>query len=117
MMVAPRNMWDDSVSPRIAIVDAQFKMCMHNYHHAAPPMPEQSRGATGEVRSGMLGGVRGAVRIVSADQVLIVPVDGVDERRLIVERDCGHNVVVDVNAAGQQWFVVADEQHPRQHGL
>ena len=76
MMVAPRNMRDGSVSPRVAIVDAQFKMCMHNYPMQAP--------VTGEVRSGVLGGVRGAVRIVGADQVLIVAVDGVDERRLIV---------------------------------
>ena len=50
-------------------------------------------------------------------RVLIVTVDGVDERRLIVQRDSGHDVVVNAKAAGQQRFVIANEHHPRQHRL
>ena len=29
-----------------------------------------------------------------------------------MQRDCGHDVVVDVEAAGHQRFMVADERHP-----
>jgi len=56
IVVAPRNIWDGQVSSRVAIVDAQFKMCMHNdVRHicAVVEVPacrqDRSRGWTGGV--------------------------------------------------------------------
>src|ERR1700757_1926358 len=70
--------------------------------------------AIGDGRSGVLWSDRREVRVFGADQVLIVTVDGVDERGLIVQRNGGHDVVMDVQTAGQQRFMVAHEHHPGQ---
>ena len=72
---------------------------------------------TGEIWSGVLRGVWRAIWVVRTDQVFVVTVDGIDERRLIVQRDGGHDVVVDAKAARQQRLVVIDEQHPRQYSV
>ena len=53
----------------------------------------------------MLRCVGRAVRVVGADQILIVAVDGFDERRLIVQGNSGHDVVVHVEARGEQRLV------------
>src|ERR1700684_2070014 len=81
----------------------------------AGPIPGWTSELT--VWSGMLRSVGGTVQVVGADQVLIVAVDGLDERRLIVEGNGGHDVVVDVEAFGEQRFVIVDEHHPAEHSL
>src|SRR5258705_13745265 len=90
----------------------------YKYRHAGRAGPIVSQevsgdAGVGDARSGALRGLRRAVWVVGPDQILIVAVYGVGERCLIVQRDGGHDVVVDVETAFQQRFMIADEPHPR----
>src|ERR1700721_3215718 len=99
MVVAPCNTLD-------GLVASEASYCRYTIQDVHP-----------QFALGVLGGVRRAIGIVGADQVLIVAVDGVHERPLIMQGDGGHDVVMDGEGSGEHVLVMADENPPGKPGF